>query len=103
MRVEDFPADTPHLKEILKNAPKVMANGGSCIAGPDGEWIVAPVIEKEGLIVSTIDFNRVLEERQNFDPVGHYSRPDITKLTINRERQSIIDIVNDHKELKQNS
>ncbi|HET6245276.1 MAG TPA: carbon-nitrogen hydrolase family protein [Bacteroidia bacterium] len=103
MQIEDFPANTPHLKEILKNAPKILANGGSCIAGPDGEWIVAPIVEKEGLIVSTIDFNRVLEERQNFDPVGHYSRPDITKLTINRERQSIIDIVNDHKELKQNS
>ncbi len=96
MRMEDFPADTPHLNEILKNAPKILANGGSCIAGPDGEWIVAPAIEKEGLIVRIIDFNRVLEERQNFDPAGHYSRPDITKLTINRERQSIIDIVNDH-------
>ena len=102
MRIEDFPANTPHLKEILKNAPKILANGGSCIAGPDGEWIVAPIIEKEGLIVNTLDFNRVLEERQNFDSVGHYSRPDITKLTINTERQSIINIVTDNKELKQN-
>ena len=99
MRIEDFPTNTPHLDEILKNAPKILANGGSCIAAPDGEWIVAPVVEKEGLIVGTIDFNRVLEERQNFDSVGHYSRPDVTKLTINRERQSILDIVNDYKEL----
>lgn len=91
MRVENFPADTPHLKEILKDAPNILANGGSCIAGPDGEWIVAPNIEKEGLIISTIDFNRVLEERQNFDVVGHYARPDITKITVNRERQSIVD------------
>ena len=93
MRIEDFPADTPHLEVILKNAPKILANGGSCIAAPDGEWVVAPVIEKEGLVVGTIDFNRVLEERQNFDSVGHYARPDVTKLTINRERQSILDII----------
>lgn len=93
MRVEDFPNDTPHLKEILKNSPNTLANGGSCIAGPDGEWVIPPIIEKEDLIISSIDFNRVLEERQNFDSAGHYSRPDITKLTINRERQSIIDII----------
>lgn len=93
MSVKDFPEDTPHLDKILKDAPAILANGGSCIAGPDGEWVVPPVTEKEGLIISTIDFNRVLEKRQNFDSVGHYARPDITKLTVNRERQSIINIV----------
>ncbi|VXA91665.1 carbon-nitrogen hydrolase family protein [Maribacter litoralis] len=92
MSKTDFPEDTPHLNAILENCPDTLANGGSCIAGPDGEWILPPVIDKEGLITTTINFNRVLEERQNFDPVGHYSRPDVTKLTVNRERQSILDI-----------
>ena len=92
MSKTDFPQDTPHLEAILKNAPETLANGGSCIAGPDGEWIVAPVLHKEGLIIQTIDFNRVLEERQNFDPVGHYSRPDVTKLTVNRDRQTTVEI-----------
>ncbi|MBU2948702.1 carbon-nitrogen hydrolase family protein [Zobellia uliginosa] len=91
MKTEDFPKTTPHLAEILKKAPAVMANGGSCIAGPDGEWLVEPVLDKEGLLYHNLDFNRVYEERQNFDPVGHYSRPDITKLTVNRERQSTVE------------
>ena len=78
--------------KILETAPDTLANGGSCIAGPDGEWIVEPVLHKEGLIVQTIDFNRVLEERQNFDPVGHYSRPDVTKLVVNTERQTTVEI-----------
>ncbi|TDT50691.1 nitrilase [Maribacter spongiicola] len=92
MSKADFPTDTPHLDTILENCPDTLANGGSCIAGPDGEWILPPVIDKEGIITATIDFNRVLEERQNFDSVGHYSRPDVTKLTVNRERQSTVEI-----------
>ena len=92
MQKSDFPKDTPYYKEIIKNAPDILANGGSCIAGPDGEWVVEPVIDKEGLIFQTIDFNLVLEERQNFDVVGHYSRPDITKLIVNTERQTTVEI-----------
>lgn len=93
MSKSDFPNNTPHLDKILKNAPDTLANGGSCIAGPDGEWIIEPQLHTEGLIIETIDFNRVLEERQNFDPVGHYSRPDVTKLTVNRSRQSTTDYI----------
>lgn len=89
----DFPANTPHIDEILKNAPNVLTNGGSCIAGPDGEWIIEPQIGKEEIIYATLDFNRVLEERQNFDVVGHYSRPDVTQLHVNRERQSTVKFV----------
>lgn len=90
MRRSDFPKHTPHIDSILKNAPEILTNGGSCIAGPDGEWIVAPQIDNEEIIYATLDHHRVLEERQNFDPVGHYSRPDVTQLHVNRERQSTV-------------
>lgn len=92
MHLSDFPLETPYLEKIKENAPEILANGGSCIAGPDGEWIIPPVLNTSGLIIETLDFNRILEERQNFDPVGHYSRPDVTKLILNRERQSTIQI-----------
>ena len=86
----DFPKDTIHIDQILENAPEVLANGGSCIAGPDGEWIIEPQIGKEEVIYTTLDFKRVLEEKQNFDVVGHYSRPDVTQLHVNRERQTTV-------------
>jgi nitrilase len=91
MNKSDFPDGTPHLETILAEAPDNLANGGSCIAGPDGEWIVEPVLNTSGLITAELDFNRVLEERQNFDVVGHYSRPDVTKLVVNRERQGLVE------------
>jgi len=91
MRKTDFPSETPHLEKILEKSPEVLANGGSCIAGPDGNWILEPKPDFEGLLYETLDFNRVLEERQNFDPVGHYSRPDVLRLHVNRERQRSVD------------
>jgi len=93
MRKSDFPAETPHLEKILAHSPDLLANGGSCIAGPDGEWIVEPCVGEEKLIVATIDHRHVREERQNFDPAGHYARPDVTQLTLNRTRQSALTIV----------
>ncbi|MEM7334025.1 MAG: carbon-nitrogen hydrolase family protein [Chloroflexota bacterium] len=90
MRKKDFPKDTPHVEAILKKSKSTLANGGSCIAAPDGSWVVEPVVDEESLLVATIDNQMVLEERQNFDPSGHYSRPDVTKLLVNRERQSTV-------------
>ena len=92
MSIRDFPEDTPYRDEIVRDAVDPLTDGGSCIAGPDGEWVVEPVVGKEGLFTGIIDFNRVLEERQNLDVSGHYSRPDVTKLVVNRERQSVIDL-----------
>jgi nitrilase len=92
MRPEDFPAETPHLEPILANSSGFLANGGSCLAGPDGAWLVEPIVEEEKLIVATIDHSRVRAERQNFDPVGHYARPDVVRLTVDRRRQSVIAI-----------
>ncbi len=71
----------------------MLANGGSCIAAPDGTWVVEPIAETEDLITATINLNYVLQERQNFDAAGHYSRPDVTQLLLNTKRQSIIDFV----------
>ena len=87
MRPQDVPDDMPYRDEILADEEPFLANGGSCIAGPDGEWLLEPQVDREGVFVATLDYQRVLEERQNFDPAGHYSRPDVTRLEVNRSRQ----------------
>ncbi len=94
---KNIPIDIPHSAEIIKHSKGFLADGGSCLSGPDGEWIVEPFMGDEKLIMAQINHQRVREERQNFDPAGHYSRPDVTRLVVNRTRQNILDIVSDLK------
>ena len=88
MRREDVPAGSP-ASAMLDRCPDVLADGGSCIAGPDGAWVMPPVTGREHLVVATLDHREVRRERQNFDPAGHYARPDVTRLVVDRRRQSL--------------
>jgi nitrilase len=90
MRRTDIPDSVPHAAAIRRAVPAMLGNGGSGICGPDAEWVAPPVVGKEALIVKRIDHARVREERQNFDAAGHYGRPDVTHLTVDRRRQSTI-------------
>lgn len=94
MKKEEIPDGIPHSARIQESSPEILTNGGSCIAGPDGEWIVEPQVSTEALFVAELDHNRVLEERQNFDPSGHYSRPDVLKLELNSQRNNPLKVIN---------
>ena len=95
MRREDIDPALPHADLLMATADDVMANGGSCVAGPDGEWLLEPVSESESLSVVEIDHARVLEERHSLDEAGHYSRPDVTRLIVNRKRQTTAEFLDE--------
>ena len=90
MRKTDIPTDLPHHELIREQAPDVLADGGSCLAAPDGSWVIEPIVGREAIVTATIDLNEVRRERQNFDPSGHYARPDVFSLTVNTQRQQLV-------------
>jgi nitrilase len=89
MRRRDI-GSAPGWRDIMRSAsPEILADGGSCIAGPDGQWVVEPMPSEERLEVAVLDRRVVAAERHNFDLAGHYARPDVTRLEVDRRRQML--------------
>jgi len=66
-----------------------LMNGGSVIVNPMGEIIAGPLLGKEGLITAEIDLDDVIKARFDFDPVGHYSRGDVFKLSVDESSKDV--------------
>ena len=90
MRRQDIGSGSAWREVVAAASPGLLADGGSCLAGPDGEWILPPAPPEERLDVATLNYRRILEERHNFDVAGHYARPDVTRLHVDRRRQTMI-------------
>lgn len=80
--------------EFGEDPATVVSPGGSCIIGPLGDVIVAPNFEGEAILRASLDLNAIDRARFDFDPVGHYARPDIFQLTVDETPRSNLRIVN---------
>jgi predicted amidohydrolase len=84
MRASGLPTELePHAGKVRSSGDWVL-RGGSAIVGPDGRYIVEPCFDRPDLIVSDIDLGRVREERMTLDVSGHYHRPELLRLEIDR-------------------
>jgi nitrilase len=88
----DYPAffDT----EFGSDASTVVSRGGSCIIGPLGEILVAPNFDGECIQRASLDLKDLDRARFDFDPVGHYSRPDIFQLLVDETPRTNMRSVN---------
>lgn len=60
--------------------------GGSAIIAPNGNYLVEPVYDKETILTAELDLDMVIRESMALDVTGHYSRPDVFSMSINRKR-----------------
>jgi nitrilase len=79
-RASSYPADFP-LAKLLEGIDLV-GRGGSAILSPDGSYLAGPLYGEEGILYAELDPVRLDEERQRFDPAGHYHRPDVLGLRV---------------------
>jgi nitrilase len=80
-RASSYPSDFALASEL--QGVEGMGRGGSAILAPNGSYLAGPLYEEEGILYAELDPALLLAERQRFDPVGHYSRPDVLQLSVN--------------------
>jgi nitrilase len=79
-RASSYPEDFPLSSELAGD--DVLGRGGSAILAPNGSYLAGPLYGEEGILYAELDPALLLAERQRFDPVGHYSRPDVLRLEV---------------------
>jgi len=79
-RAGGYPKDFP-LAALLAGRD-LLGRGGSAILGPEGAYLAGPLYDEEAILYAELDPARLWEERQRFDPVGHYHRPDVLRLEV---------------------
>jgi nitrilase len=80
-RATSYPGDFP-LRGLLDGV-EILGRGGSAILGPDGSYLAGPLYDEEGILYAELDPERLFEERQRFDPAGHYNRPELLRFELN--------------------
>ncbi len=77
MRADDLPSDLERRPDMPSPASPFVLRGGSAIIGPDGHYLIEPVLDEPRVLVATLDLGRRREEQMTLDVTGHYARSDV--------------------------
>ena len=91
MRGKDIPTDFPDRKRLFPDLESWFNPGDSVIVDPGGTVVAGPLHEKHGILYADCDPARAAASKRTLDVAGHYGRPDIFRLEVNREVRAPID------------
>ncbi len=86
LKASDFPKSLEQPAYLKSNPDQWTLNGGSCIAAPNGRYVVEPIFDKEELITCDLNLDETIKERMTLDTSGHYQRRDVFEFTVDRSR-----------------
>ncbi|GAA3601249.1 carbon-nitrogen hydrolase family protein [Kribbella ginsengisoli] len=90
---DQIPADFPDRDRVWRgdpDGPGWVEPGNTVIVAPDGEILAGPARHSETVLIAELDLAKVSSARRMFDPVGHYHRPDIFRLSVDAAPRPVV-------------
>ncbi|MGR3591616.1 MAG: carbon-nitrogen hydrolase family protein [Limimaricola soesokkakensis] len=85
LEASDVPEDVPYRDELFPDATEWINPGDAVVYKPFGGVLAGPMHREKGLLMAEIDVGSARAARRKFDVSGHYARPDVFKLTVDRQ------------------
>ncbi|MEO0796110.1 MAG: Nit6803 family nitrilase [Verrucomicrobiota bacterium] len=88
---------TDEQRELIAPDPKMrQALTGGCftaIISPEGKIISEVITEGEGLAIAELDFELITKRKRMLDSVGHYARPDLFSVNVDRRARGYLNAI----------
>jgi nitrilase len=84
MQAKDVPDGFPERAHLYPDPEEWVHPGGSMVVDPTGTVVAGPMHQERGILYATCDLDRVAAARRTLDVAGHYNRPDVFELVVNR-------------------
>jgi nitrilase len=91
LNTDDIPASFPEKESVFPDAGVWLNAGDSVIVAPGGDVVAGPLHEEYGVLTAEIDVAKATDSHRVLDVAGHYGRPDIFHLTVDRSDRSPIE------------
>jgi nitrilase len=90
VQARDLPVDLPDRARLYPDDEEWLCSGDSVVMAPAGGPVAGPLHRQRGIVYADCDLDRVADARRSLDPAGHYFRPDVFRLEVNRARSGPI-------------